>query len=442
QRKPSSWEESVLLERRRSIAAALTTVIDTKDLRYCFQHPYLRLFTTMLVTFCNFLLFAEDPISHSQAESTVPLAGNVFSFMFTKYPQDWRWALVKVLMWIFAILCGLVIGKLFVHNIMFGRLLRLKMFRDEQGSWIAMFLTVILSVYTFSYIYNFILYIFYNNQNYFIDSSMGITNSTVMKACACGTWLGDLITWLMVTDVMLQDSLYPGWAVGLRSLWRSSNLPRILVFWCGSALATALVVTLIVSDYISWDTLNRDFVASTELSRAFLASLILVLDLVIMMQDWDFPHFTTTVHINLPGFSVSTLKWKYAEVNLTGKWFNYGVIFMVMMLDLNMWKNQIFYYPDKFGQYIGPNNKIHTVSDQNILKTGNDSLWSWEFRSKINQTSGLPYYYEDMKMNSMFLDYPLTLKCTAFIPSIVTLSLFISLVYLYGRFPHKKVSRS
>lgn len=55
-----------------------------------------------------------------------------------------------------------------------------------------------------------------------------------------------------------------------------------------------------------------------ELTRAFLASFILVMDLLIMMQDWDFPHFTTTLHINLPGFSVATLEWKYAEVHLTG----------------------------------------------------------------------------------------------------------------------------
>ena len=41
-------------------------------------------------------------------------------------------------------------------------------------------------------------------------------------------------------------------------------------------------------------------------------------DSLIMMQDWDFPHFTTTLHINLPGFSVATLEWKYAEVHLTG----------------------------------------------------------------------------------------------------------------------------
>uniref|UniRef100_T1ICX7 Transmembrane protein 117 n=1 Tax=Rhodnius prolixus TaxID=13249 RepID=T1ICX7_RHOPR len=391
-RKPSSWEESVSLQRRRSLAVRngakgdnaniagsescyreqniplpITTLagLDTKDLRYCFQHPYLRLFTTLLVIFCNFLLFAEDPISHSHTESVIPMVGNVFSFVCTKYPPDWRWALIKVLMWILAIFCGLVMGKLFIHSIVFGKYLRLKMFRDEQGSWIAMFLTVILSL--------------------------------VMKAAACGTWLGDLVTWLMVTDVMLQDSLYPDWAPALRRLWRKSNIPRILIFWVGSALGSAFVVTLIVGDLISWDTLNQDFVASTELSRAFLASFILVLDLVIMMQDWDFPHFTTTVHINLPGFSVATLEWKYAEVNLTGKWFSYGVIFMVMLLDLNMWKNQIFYTPDKFGQYI-----------------------------------------DDMKMNSRYMGYPLLVKCTAFLPSMITLSFFLWLIYLYGRFPHKE----
>jgi len=61
------------------------------------------------------------------------------------------------------------------------------------------------------------------------------------------------------------------------------------------------------------------FTCHAELSRAFLASFILVMDLLIVMQDWDFPHFTTTLHVNLPGFSVATLKWKYAEVDITGE---------------------------------------------------------------------------------------------------------------------------
>lgn len=468
-RKQSSWEESVSLQRRRSIASReearewrdrflannlplpskeeeeeeipdLSLPPIEKDLRYYFQHPYVRLFATYFIIICNFLLFAEDPISHSHAESRIPMVGNVFSFVLTKYPPDWRWALIKVLMWLLAIICGLVFGKLIVHNILCGKILRLKMFRDEQGSWIAMFLTVIVSLYVFSHAYNLLLLIFYNKSHYHIDSRMGITYASVMKTAACGTWVGDLITALMVTDVMLQDNLYPEWAPTFRKLWRRSNIPRILIFWVGSVLATAVVVTLIVSDYISWDRLNHDFIASTELSRAFLASFILVMDLLIMMQDWDFPHFTTTLHINLPGFSVATLEWKYAEVHLTGKWFNYGLIFMVMLLDLNMWKNQIFYYPSKFGQYTGPDDKIRTVSDQSLLMTGNRSLWTWESRSKINETTGEPYYANDMTMNSRYMGYPLLLKCTAFIPSVIGLSLFVSVITLYGRFPNNQQS--
>ena len=39
---------------------------------------------------------------------------------------------------------------------------------------------------------------------------------SIMKAAACGTWLGDLITALIVTDMMLQDNLYPNWAPSAR----------------------------------------------------------------------------------------------------------------------------------------------------------------------------------------------------------------------------------
>ena len=90
--------------------------------------------------------------------------------------------------------------------------------------------------------------------------------------------------------MMLQDSVYPKWVPGLRQFWRQGNT-RIVTFWAGSLGMSAMVITLIVSDWINWDKLNRDFVATTELSRAFLASFILVMDLFIVMQasalKWD-----------------------------------------------------------------------------------------------------------------------------------------------------------
>jgi hypothetical protein len=46
---------------------------------------------------------------------------------------------------------------------------------------------------------------------------------------------------------------------------------------------------------------------------------------------------------------------------------------------------------------------------------------------------------DDMQMNSRFMNYPLSVKWTAFIPSVIGLVLFVSLVSLYGRFPAQQV---
>jgi hypothetical protein len=35
-------------------------------------------------------------------------------------------------MWLLAMLCGMVLGKLLIHGYVCGKLLRLKMFRDDQ----------------------------------------------------------------------------------------------------------------------------------------------------------------------------------------------------------------------------------------------------------------------------------------------------------------------
>ncbi|KAK8771224.1 hypothetical protein V5799_025532 [Amblyomma americanum] len=256
-----------------------------KDFRYFLQHPYARLFVSYFVIFCNFLVFAEDPISHSRTESEIPVFGNVFSFVCTKYPPEWGWRCAKVLLWLLALFCGLVCGKYFIHRFLLRNLFRLKMFREEQGTWMIMLLTVLVFVYMLSLVYNALLLSAHPHPDAFrINALMGVTNASFMKVAACGTWLGDFLTAWMVTDMMLQDELYPGWAPTLRAFWQSHGRTRIVVFWSVALLLSALVVSLIVSDRISWDYLNREFVATTELSRAFLASFILVMDLLIVMQ--------------------------------------------------------------------------------------------------------------------------------------------------------------
>lgn len=88
--------------------------------RYYFQHPWSRLIVAYLVTFFNFLIFAEDPISHSQTEAHMIVVGNCFSFLFNKYP-GLGWNILKAVCWTLAIITGMVAGKFIFHRQLFGK---------------------------------------------------------------------------------------------------------------------------------------------------------------------------------------------------------------------------------------------------------------------------------------------------------------------------------
>lgn len=100
--------------------AALKYLRMDKDFRYYFQHPWSRLVVAYLVIFFNFLIFAEDPVSHSQTEANVIVVGNCFSFVTNKYPESGGWRCLKVLLWLLAILTGLITGKFLFHQRLFG----------------------------------------------------------------------------------------------------------------------------------------------------------------------------------------------------------------------------------------------------------------------------------------------------------------------------------
>ena len=46
---------------------------------------------------------------------------------------------------------------------------------------------------------------------------------------------------------------------------------------------------------------------------------MLVCDLTILMQDWDFPHFTNTLDVNLPGFYKHMVTFQAVEIQISGK---------------------------------------------------------------------------------------------------------------------------
>ncbi|KAK6973795.1 transmembrane protein 117 [Biomphalaria glabrata] len=425
-------------------AGSIYSLIMKHDFRYHFQHPYFRMFTAYFVTFCNFLIYAEDPVAHSRSECNIPVIGNDFSFVFMKWFPN-SWSVLKAFMWFSGIIVGLIAGKVIFHTFLFNHLLRLKMFHDDKGTWMTMFLSTVLSVFIFSYLYNALLMIGGDHTApYAISTYMGITNSAFMKAAATGTWCGDFFTAWMVTDIMLQEKLYPGWATLARKWW-NTNMNRIIVFWIAVSMCSFIVLFVIATDYINWDRLNHDFLHSNELSRSFLASFILVLDITIVMQDWDFPHFVGAIDIKLPGVNASHVRFKipkllrkleYWHIHISGKWFNYGILFIVILLDLNMWKNQMFYAPYDYGQYIDDYGRIYTVLDSFSLNNANKSILTFYYRnSTINPDTGNVYALADTRMNSRYNGYSLGLKGLAFVPSLAIFLIFGLMVAIYGRRP-------
>jgi hypothetical protein len=99
-----------------------------------------------------------------------------------------------------------------------------------------------------------------------------------------------------------------------------------------------------------------------------------------------------------------------------------------------MWKNQIFYEPYEYGQYIDQNNKIHTVRDVFSLENHNETYLNYEWRTNnTNPLTNESYINGDMVMNSRFHSIPLKYKGMAFLPSLLAFTAIGILIWYFGR---------
>ena len=83
---------------------------------------------------------------------------------------------------------------------------------------------------------------------------------------------------------MLQDNLlYKHWFVPVRKWWNNSY-NRVIMFWIMVIVSFTIVVSVIATDEVKWDKMNKDFMPTNEVGRSFLASFILVMDILIVVQ--------------------------------------------------------------------------------------------------------------------------------------------------------------
>ena len=429
-----------------------------------FLHPWARLFVAVGIAFLNFWILLEDPIAHSVVEANVIIIGQVFALVCTRWQGD---AVVgKAICAVLGILIGCVFGK----KVLQQRCLRgrCSMFKNDQGSMMVMLWSSLIALYGFSWVFNMIID---EKHPQTLSDNMGITNETFSKIAGTCCWMGDFLTMFLVIDGMLQDhSRFRAWAPCCRKIWKGTA--RIVIFWVSVPIGVSLVAFIVAQDYArdgksEWD--KAGILPSSELTRSFVCGIITVFDILIVVQDWDFPEFDGHIDIKFPGMSHSSCtcsiekcfpclkkkdasslrggelgtavvpaddtggaaaveaasrqgaqkrkkkayymahggqpcktpgcKWvapagsdfctkpecrvPWHEITVTGKWFNYGIIFMVMLFDGNMIKNQIIYQPRDFAQYTNPGPYDITVQYMKPDGTPTRTQWTFDDESSL-----------------------------------------------------------
>ena len=87
-----------------------------------------------------------------------------------------------------------------------------------------------------------------------------------------------------------------------------------------------------------------------------------------------------------------------------------------------------------YGQYTDSQDYIYTVADRDFLANATRETLSYAWRwSHVNPLTNKTYGLEDQKMNSRYIGVPLSVKGTAFIPSLFVFAMFGILVKYFSQ---------
>jgi len=400
----------------------------TAGIWWYMRHPWARLATACFIFVLDFIYYAEDPIVHTHLTTELPVGGNAATMMVSQWPSTAGLCFLKVAWGWSCVLSGCVVGRQLIH----GKLLSMcNMFEDSNGSWTVMGLTAVVCLWLGSYVYNAMV----GDDEPQVTSDLHLQGYHFGLIAQMCTWIGDLWTLIMVLDSMLQDTQkYPEWlAGGPKEFW---GRWRITGCWLIAVVPTMICYTMLIleeeDDTNAWDDISPGM---TDIGRCTIVGFIMLFDLSILIQDWEFPTFDSDIgaDILIPGFNVTDVDFTFCNwlhetrcctwcmfncvdksffhVQVSGKWIAYGPLLCILCLDLNCARNQVTYEPVNFGQYVDPSNyEIWSIVDSSTLATNFDGLIvlnstaiSWDAR-KGNSDASYAAGLSDIHLSAQFTD--------------------------------------
>lgn len=336
------------------------------------------------------------------------------------------------------------------------------MFEHDKGTWFCIILATLPFCVGSVALYNAVI----PKGLSPIDGDIVMTEAGYAKICQIITWVGDVLTLLLNVDSMLQDVTYfPHWAVKFK-LWYNTACDgwgRVVFVWSMFVLSTVPYVYGIVAlgrKELTLSQWNETSLFSTdELGRTVICAVILICDATILLQDWEFPTFSTNTSIMIAGTKSTELTChcfealdcsrchcceccdpNFCKVTLTGKWMTYAPIVFVLFTEIIMITSIITYVPSQFGQYWDPkDHSIWSIQDLAFL----EPIYSYNASSirllhpeKITWEARAPYrgvgdgVIRDEHSHSRYVGYDKSLLYAASSPAYIMLLFLIIIIII------------
>ncbi len=292
----------------------------------------------------------QDPTTYSTTPCRIGGIGHIINLFHFTEGDTLPWILLRLSLLLIFSLAGLLFAKILKSRLA----LRFEMFTYKGSYFIITGAVLVIALAICAKVYNKIRWkIVCNDYNAdcscedakcggYLSNDLHIQNNTFAHLTQCGAFIADTLAVFSVLDLILQDdSVYRiSSSFNVSGFWERY---RSKILWGSFALLMILGIPSIVFGSGALHAYQQEFSSGhrSNIGRMVVAGILFIVDLCIVTQDLDFPHFENSLEVMLLGTNIA----------FEGSFINYIMVFVSMMLDLNCLYTHGWYRPTDYGQF-------------------------------------------------------------------------------------------
>lgn len=324
----------------------------------------------MVLWLLDMYIFGEDPTTYSKTPCRIGGIGHIINVFFPTSEDTLPWIVLRVVL-----VTSFLLGGVFFAKVLKSRLaLRFEMFTYKGSYFIITAAVLVIDLVLCAKLYNWIRWKVLCNSytaacacedvkcGGYISNDLHIRNGTFAHLTQCGAFIADTLAVFSVLDLILQDDSVYRLGTGLNNvnISRFWEQYRTHLLWGSFSVVMLLGVPSIFLSHKALATYQQgnSWTHRSNVGRMVVAGCLFVVDLCIVTQDLDFPHFENSLEVMLLGTNIA----------FEGSFINYIMVFVSMLLDLNCLYTHGWYRPSDYGQYYVTNRRLCNLNNTEMYR--------------------------------------------------------------------------